>query len=59
MHVNPAVADAPFFTKSFQTYGAHSVLLAQFLPLETGHGVCRAPLASSQYHFQHLALYLL
>lgn len=59
MRLNPLVKDAPFFTESFQTSGAHSVLLALFLPLETGHGVCSAPLASSQYHFQHLALYLM
>lgn len=34
-------------------------LLALFLPLETGHGVWSAPLATGQHHFPHLTLYIL
>ncbi len=53
------VKDAPFFTDSFRSSGALSVLLAPSLPLETGHEVWSAPLASSQHHFPHFTLHLL
>lgn len=37
---NPLVKVLPVLKESFRLSGAHRVLLALFLPPETGHGVC-------------------